>query len=356
MGMRLITKTGLTSLINGLIRDYKVYGTVKKDGFPAFGEITDASMLVLSQAPTHLSAKKFVFPERETLLRFNMESGQHFPVVEAEKQVIIGLHPCDIHAMTLMDRVFAYGTPDANYLTRRSNTIVIGSDCLPDKDCFCQSVGTMRAQDGFDLFLHQTKKGFLVRIGTDKGAAILKKYTKTVKASATDEHSLVALDKKREATFKTKLDGPHASLAAIYARSDASPVWDRIGAICYGCGSCNNVCPTCYCFDVKDEPAADLKTGERVRVWDACTLEEFALVAGGHNFRKTRGARLRHRFNRKFRYLTDVFGAPFCVGCGRCIRTCLVKINIAEVTNELIAEDAIRGLPEQNPEGKEGNR
>lgn len=354
--MRLITKTGLTSLIDGLIRDYKVYGTIDKDGFPAFGEITDASKLLLSQTPTHLSAKRFTFPERETLLRFNMISGQHVPVIEAEKQVIIGLHPCDIHAMSMMDKVFAYGIPDANYLTRRANTIVIGSDCFPDKDCFCQSVGTMRAQAGFDLFLHQMKKNFLVRTGTDRGEAILKKYTKSVKAAASDERSLNARDKKKEASFKTKLNSPHASLAAIYARSDASPVWDRIGALCYGCGSCNNVCPTCYCFDVKDEPAADLKTGERVRVWDACTLEEFAIVAGGHNFRKTRGARLRHRFNRKFRYLTDVFGQPFCVGCGRCIRTCLVRINIAEVTNELIAEDAMRTAPEQTPKGKKNEK
>ena len=341
--MRLITKAGLTSLIDGLIRNYKVYGTIQKDGFPAFGEITEPSMLVLSQTPTHLSAKRFVFPERETLLRFNMESGRHVPVTEAQEQVIIGLHSCDIHAMALMDRVFAYGTPDANYAARRANTIIIGSDCFPDDNCFCQSVGTMHADDGFDLFLHHTKKGFLVRVGTEKGGELLKRYAKTTKAQASDERGVKTLDKKREAAFKTKLNAPLASLAAIYKRSDSSPVWDKIGAICYGCGSCNNVCPTCYCFDVKDEPAADLKTGERVRVWDACTLEEFALVAGGHNFRKTRGARLRHRFNRKFRYLTDVFKEPFCVGCGRCIRTCLVKINIAEVTNELIAQDALRG-------------
>jgi sulfhydrogenase subunit beta (sulfur reductase) len=73
-------------------------------------------------------------------------------------------------------------------------------------------------------------------------------------------------------------------------------------------------------------------------VWDACTLEDFAKVAGGHNFRKTRGERLKHRFNRKFNYLTDRFGSLFCVGCGRCSRTCLVRINISVVTNDLAIE------------------
>ena len=90
---------------------------------------------------------------------------------------------------------------------------------------------------------------------------------------------------------------------------------------------------------------ANLKDGVRARVWDGCTLEDFAKVAGGHNFRKTRAERLRHRFNRKFRYLTDRFGALFCVGCGRCSRTCLVKINIAQTTNELIAEAKGSGNP-----------
>ncbi|HZX36152.1 MAG TPA: 4Fe-4S dicluster domain-containing protein, partial [Thermodesulfobacteriota bacterium] len=45
-------------------------------------------------------------------------------------------------------------------------------------------------------------------------------------------------------------------------------------------------------------------------------------------------------FNRKFRYLADRFKGLFCVGCGRCSRTCLVKINITDVTNEISEERA----------------
>ncbi|MBI5561290.1 MAG: 4Fe-4S dicluster domain-containing protein [Deltaproteobacteria bacterium] len=336
--MRFLAKAGWSRLVSGLVEDYLVYGTVKKDGFPAYGRITNVRDLILFQTPTHLSAKEFLFPQRETLLKFNMEDGGHEPVVDAPAQVIIGMHSCDIHAMNLMDVVFAYGTPDANYLARRANTIVIGTDCFPDQYCFCPSVGTDKVNEGFDLYLHPIKKGFLVRTGTERGGAILKKYASSRQATASEERELKALDKRKEGSFVTKLDAPHTELPAIYAQSDNSPVWDKIGAICYGCGSCNNVCPTCYCFDVKDEVKPDLRTGERVRVWDGCTLEEFSLVAGGHNFRRPRSARLRHRMNRKFRYLAGVFNAPFCVGCGRCIRTCLVRINIAEVTNELIRE------------------
>jgi len=340
---RYLTKTGLKSLVNGLMRDRVVYGAVKKDGFPAYGRITRFEDLELTQTPAHLSAKEFFFPQREVLLKFDMQIGSHEPVVAHQGQAVIGLHSCDIHALNLMDKVFSYGTGDANYLSRRADTIIVGAECFPDEYCFCSSVETMNVNTGFDIFLHEIKSGFLVRTGTDVGRHLLNKLTKTVKASASQIKELDRLKNKKDGAFKTRLNAPAKDLPGIYAQSNDSPVWDRIGGVCYGCGSCNNVCPTCYCFDVKDEVGANLKDGVRVRVWDGCTLEDFAKVAGGHNFRKTRASRLRHRFNRKFRYLTDRFDALFCVGCGRCSRACLVKINIAQVTNELIAESKSPG-------------
>jgi ferredoxin len=341
-GYRFLSRSAFSSLVEGLIKDYRVYGTVKKDGFPAWGAISRSSELVLFRTPTHISAKGLVFPARETLLRFDMESGAHEAVIEADEQVAIGLHPCDIRAMTLMDRVFSYGAKDANYLARRAKTIVIGADCFPDKYCFCEGVGAMTVDEGFDLFLHAVGSGFLVRTGTERGAGLLSRYARARAPKAAELREMEAAEEKRGSAFATRLDAPAERLPGIYAGSDGHPVWERIGSICTGCGSCNNVCPTCYCFDVRDEAGSDLREGVRVRYWDGCTLEDFAKVAGGHNFRKTRGERLKHRFNRKFRYLTGRFGSLFCVGCGRCSRTCLVLINIAGVTNELIRDSSGR--------------
>ncbi|WKZ32748.1 MAG: 4Fe-4S dicluster domain-containing protein [Thermodesulfobacteriota bacterium] len=335
-----LPEKALSSLVKGLLKEYKVYGTIEKDGFPAFGEVSDADELKLTQSPSHLSAKGFLFPQREVLLKFNMQTSTHVPVIEAERQVLFGLHPCDIRALALMDRVFAHGVADPNYLFRREHTIVIGADCMPDEYCFCDSLGNNDVEDGFDLFLHKISGGYLVRVGSDRGAELLEKHSRTREPGRTALIELEEAKGRRRLAFRAKLDAPPEELPAIYARSDESRVWERIGAICTGCGSCNNVCPTCYCFDVKDEVGASLAEGERVRSWDGCTLEDFAKVAGGHNFRKTRAERLRHRFNRKFRYLTDTFDSLFCVGCGRCSRSCLVKINIVDVTNELIRENA----------------
>jgi len=347
-----LSRKNFKALVEALLRDYSVIGTIDKEGFPAFGEIHTFNELRLSTTPTHLSAKEFLFPPREVLLKLDIEDGTHEPVLEARPQVLIGLHSCDIHAMGLMDRVFSYGTPDPNYLKRREQTVVIGTECLPDAFCFCSSLGKMTVEEGFDLFLHEVKGGFLARMGSRKGAALLRKYTSTREASPGETRELLRFREEKERLFTACINASPERLPEVYSKSDSSPVWDQIGSICYGCGSCNHVCPTCYCFDVKDEVSSDLKGGERVRTWDGCTLEDFAKVAGGHNFRSMRAKRLRHRFNRKFNYLSERFDALFCVGCGRCSRTCLVEINISKVTNRLIKEYD-EGARKKSDDGKD---
>ena len=342
MEFRFLPKKGIAIFVTGMLKEFKVYGPVKKDGFSVYGEIASPSDLNLLHTPTHLSPKQYLFPPRETLLKFRNNNSENKtsiePVTEAHDQVLFGIHPCDIHAIRLLDRVFAYGTPDSNYLKRRDKTLIIGIDCIPDKHCFCRSVNTMTVESGFDLFINDIGAGFVIEIGTQRGKELLSKYSKTRKATIREISKIADFKKKKMESFVASLNAEASTLPLIYSGSYNSLVWEKIGKICYGCGSCNLVCPTCYCFDVRDDINLNTAETERYRVWDGCLLEDFAKVAGGHNFRKTRAERLRHRFNRKFQYQVDKFGGLFCVGCGRCSRTCLVNINIVEVTNELIEE------------------
>jgi ferredoxin len=135
--------------------------------------------------------------------------------------------------------------------------------------------------------------------------------------------------------FPYRLDFDVSDLPPMLNMAMKSPLWAELGERCLSCAACTNVCPTCYCFDVKDEVELDLVHGERVRVWDSCQLDDFATVAGGHNFRKNRALRQRHRFMRKGKYILEAFGQMGCVGCGRCARACLVNINPVSVFNEL---------------------
>ena len=126
-----------------------------------------------------------------------------------------------------------------------------------------------------------------------------------------------------------------------------SKVWTDVAKKCLGCGTCNLLCPTCYCFDVRDEVELQVTQGTRDRFWDGCMLNEFAEVAGGENFRDKLSNRTRHRLYRKFKYITDKSGELHCVGCGRCTKYCPAKISIVEIINNLIEEYSVN-QQEQN--------
>jgi len=163
----------------------------------------------------------------------------------------------------------------------------------------------------------------------------LKAYAQTRLAEPEDISRLNAVLNEKWPRFSYRLDFDVSDLPSLLSVSMKSSIWAQLGERCLACASCTNVCPTCYCFDVRDEVEIDLQHGQRVRVWDSCQLDEFATVAGGHNFRKSKAMRQRHRFMRKGKYIYDAYGYMGCVGCGRCARACLVNINPVSVFNEL---------------------
>ncbi len=46
-----------------------------------------------------------------------------------------------------------------------------------------------------------------------------------------------------------------------------SRLWEELGKRCLACGSCTNVCPTCYCFNVTDSMELSGKLATRTRAW-----------------------------------------------------------------------------------------
>jgi len=61
------------------------------------------------------------------------------------------------------------------------------------------------------------------------------------------------------------------------------------------------VCPTCYCYGIEESIGLDLSKSKKERVQHSCTLVNFAVVAGGHNFRPHRGDRLKYRYYHRYR-------------------------------------------------------
>jgi sulfhydrogenase subunit beta (sulfur reductase) len=101
------------------------------------------------------------------------------------------------------------------------------------------------------------------------------------------------------------------------------------------------VCPTCYCYAVFDELNLDANSGQRKRRWDSCLFKDYALVAGGHNFRAKRSSRVKNRYFHKQRGFVSQYGRPSCVGCGRCKAYCPAGVDILEVVQKLRSENHV---------------
>jgi NAD(P)H-flavin reductase len=294
----------------------------------------DAADLELEFSPSVHSPKKFLFPHWDQLFRFKLEGNLLLePESAAPPRVIFGMHPCDLHAVKILDDCLFEGETDSTYRAKREATLLVGVDCVPDEHCFCTSLGTDRIAKGFDLFLHRRDGNYLVQIGSAKGEQLL------------SAHAPEILNRPREAPLalqvkqcESRLQFPAESLPLLMQEAYEDPIWKRLGDDCLGCGSCTLLCPSCYCFNVQDKLELDLKEGERVRTWDSCQFDQFAKVNSGDNFRSSQADRQRHRFYRKYKYLWEQHQRTACVGCGRCSRECLARIRPTAVLNELFSQ------------------
>lgn len=338
MSLSLLYKQDLNQFVRNLMREYRVAGPVASNGRFAFEVISDPAELRLDYTTTILPPKKFLLPPREVLFRFDNSVGYPLEAVPPDPPtVILGMHTCDVHAIQLLDKVFTTGYVDPNYEGRRKQTLVVSIECLApcDENSFCKSMGTLSADEGYDLHLTDLGDAYGIHVGSDAGQALLDQHARYEKASQESVKQLNQVLTEKWPKFAYRLEFDVSDLPSLLNMSMKSPLWNELGQRCLACAACTNVCPTCFCFDVRDEVELDLRRGQRVRNWDSCQLDEFATIGDGHNFRKSRALRQRHRFMRKGKYILDAHQLLGCVGCGRCARACLVDITPVGVFNEL---------------------
>jgi len=315
----------------------------RQPGFHHFDWLDSADDLVLEYQTTTIPPKKAFFPPRDVLFEFDLTDPPEFRAVrDATPFTLVGVHPCDLEGLRLLDDAYAQEPAEACWPANRARARIIGVDCTPDEYCFCTSVGSCHSRAACDLFLTPIERGRLVEVLTGAGEEMLR-VSDVTEASDEDHAQAQQWRDDKEAAVTAGLDASPAEFADLLATGDFTDIWHEISSRCYSCGSCNITCPTCFCFDINDEFDLGLTGGRRVRTWDSCQLAEFALVAGGHNFRRLRWQRVKHRWHRKFDYLYREFGTPYCTGCGRCSRACTADINIVDVSNQII-EAARQGV------------
>jgi NAD(P)H-flavin reductase/NAD-dependent dihydropyrimidine dehydrogenase PreA subunit len=349
--MRIILKEDFEKFVNSLINDasLNVIGVKSKGDKFAFGQIDSANELRLDYDVTILPPKKYFFPQRETLVTYNVANGfAAKDPADIKPSVIIGVHPYDIVALLHMDEIFRETKSDPYYFEKRKSSIIIGVNIQNmSPRCFAPQMGCAIIDHGYDLMLTDLGNRYAINIGSQKGEQLLEKYAKNVTDALARDVQQVGQKKQEIMNMsQQKFDFPTELIPEMLSKTyDQSGFWEKHSEKCLACGSCVLVCPTCYCFDVKDDPALSLEHGERVRTWDGCLLEDFAKIASGENFRPTRPTRYRHRYFKKGKYLFDRFGFVSCVGCGRCSSNCLPDIaNPVSLFNDMYSEVLSMGV------------
>jgi NAD(P)H-flavin reductase/NAD-dependent dihydropyrimidine dehydrogenase PreA subunit len=348
--MKIVSKEDFKNFVNLLIADnsWNVIGVKSKGNKFAFGPLESSDELRLDYDVTLLPPKKYFFPQRETLFTYNLSGGISAKSAEELKpMIIIGVHPYDIVALLHMDEIFRETKSDPYYFKKRDSSIIIGVNIQNmSKWNFSSAMGCETIDYGYDLMLTDLGSRYAITVGSQKGGELLTKYGLNLSAALARDIQAVG-QKKREIMAKSqqKFDFAPELIPELLKESySRSGFWEKHSETCLACGSCVLVCPTCYCFDVKDNPDLSLESGERIRTWDGCLLEDFAKIASGENFRATRPTRYRHRYFKKGKYLYDRFGFVSCVGCGRCSSNCLPDIaNPVNLFNDMYHESRSSG-------------
>jgi formate hydrogenlyase subunit 6/NADH:ubiquinone oxidoreductase subunit I len=297
-----------------------------------FNEVTRFEDLALDYPTTIHSPKRFVLPYREQLCTFNVTEkdwDKHVDINVYHPLVFFGMHACDINALNKLDKVLAQSVfPIPYYMGKRQNMFIIGMDCEPSPQCFCQSMGAETAITGFDMFLTDIGDKYFAEILSPTAYNLIRQLD-AAEPDPQDDTLYKKVSQKNNKKFATTIDT--SDLTKILDLEFDSKAWEDWGDKCLSCGTCANVCPTCYCYGVDEHVELDLKGASKDKYLYSCNLHDFAQVAGRHNFRPLSSTRLKYRYYHKHRGFVETFEESLCVGCGRCGEACLADITPPEV-------------------------
>jgi len=332
-----LDKKDFKPFLQSLMDGYDLFAPVQlAEGVFVYKKIDHPEEVDLSGSNPQKPAKEVFFPQSETMFQYE-KAGKDTRITSAEeverKRVILGARPCDIQAVSLMDRVFSGKEyTDVYYANKREATTVIGMACNhPLSTCFCTSMnGGPFSREGSDLFLIDLGEAYLVELLTQKGMAFSQnKFLK--KAEPSDLGLSREIEEK--ASKRTDASIPVEGIDKKLDQMVENPFWERVQEKCLGCRVCTYLCPTCHCFDIVDEALTN--KGQRVRNWDSCLSSLYSLETSGHNPRPTNRERTRQRIMHKFNYFPKNFDRVACVGCGRCILYCPAGSDIRQTIKEI---------------------
>jgi sulfhydrogenase subunit beta (sulfur reductase) len=346
--IRSIAADNLYRWVDALLGRFRVLGPVAaKRGQNAFVPLDRSEELALDYCSTMTSPRCFIYPSVQQLFRIDRETNDYLTIdpSPAQTQLIFAIHPCDMHAIAVLDRTFLGTQKDFYYAKRRQETYTVVLNC--DRACdkgFCSSMRTgpfLQLKDGFDVVMTPLDGEYLLEAGSERGQELIEAAPGVKKAGRMRRHEKSRLEQRATDSFTRSLDID--GLPELLMKTFEHPVYKEVAdARCLGCSNCVLVCPTCFCYKVIDRVDFGPRIVERSRQWDACQDYGFAEVHSG-NFRQPQQARLRQFMTHKLCTWVEQFGCIGCIGCGRCMTWCPTEIDITEMAKE-IQRDPTRQL------------
>ena len=331
MGYQL-SKANANEIFHQWAQKYDIFAPKRMEGEGCFSDTDIIRYVKVSSLDEIEWGKKSDYSFKEVLLAIN-ETLFYFTEDQTtvpkgpEKDILIFLRSCDMHAVKRLDEIYLKNGFEDFYYARireRAKFVLMGceSTCASG---FCVSMGTNRC-DNYDAY---------IKVDGDTVSMDLKwdELEKDI-ASASEQADVTpdfVTENKERVTLPKNLSN----------ESFTKEIWKEYGARCIKCGRCNFVCPTCTCFTMQDIFYKDnTKVGERRRVWASCQIDGYTDMAGGHGFRKDTADRMRFKVMHKIYDYEKRFGYPMCVGCGRCDDVCPEYISYSNCVNRLAKEES----------------
>jgi len=310
-------------------------------GYPqnAFVPIDDSEQLALDYGSTMTSPRCFIYPSVQQLLTIDRATNTYTTIDPGPErtQLIFALHPCDMHAITVLDRTFLGAFRDFYYARLREATCTVVLNCNQACDKgFCSSMRTgpfLQIQEGFDVVMTALDGHYLLEPGSERGRELLRMAPGLETAGRKHLHEKTRLEQRATESFTKTLE--IEGLPELLMKTFEHPVYKEVAdERCLGCSNCVLVCPTCFCYKVVERSDFGPRMVTRSRQWDACQDYGFAEVHSG-NFRQPQQARLRQFLTHKLCTWLEQYGCFGCIGCGRCMTWCPTGIDITDMAKEI---------------------
>jgi len=288
--------------------DYLVYLPQKKDGKIVFDLLENMSDIRFF-SETIIPFKKIIFPNHRA---------KNF--VFKKPIALVGLHHCDVAAL----EIFYHQFSNSNLLPPRKDLLIIGSECKPNDDCFCDIFSADKLGE-VDFYLQKESDRISIFALTAKSKKYLAKLG--IKESA-GKYSYRPIQIEKSGIDKESIK------ENVESRSLHQDFWQGVANNCFGCDACTAVCPLCFCFR-QDYKNAINGTESQCLNWDSCFAKEFSEVQNHFDLRPENVDRLYNWYHHKFVRAEKELSKPLCVGCGRCIKACPAHLNIKNILHSL---------------------